>query len=326
MLVAKTDSTMIHESSGVRFRISGHESFPCRYAWLPKSVRCLAQDSTLFSDEDRAMVELGVGKNMVRSIRFWLQATGVAEPGTRGQHSITDFGKALLGDRGHDPFLEDIRTLWLIHWRISTDMASPLLAWDSLLNRWHDPEIAQSRVVPFLLQEATRNNDHVSPTTVEQHFDTFLHTYVPTRGRKGEVLEDNLDCPLVELELIVRIGDRPTDTSSGRSEPAYAFRRDIKPDITPELFVYCLNDFWDKRHSKESTLPVREVAHGLGSPGQIFKLPEEDIRQRLEQLPQHTNDALDYVESANVPQVCRKKQLRSDRLLRNIYCADPRNG
>jgi hypothetical protein len=261
---------------------------------------------------------------MVRSIRFWLQATGVAEPGRNGQYSITPFGNALLAE--HDPFLEDIRTLWLIHWRISTDMASPLLAWDVLLNRWHDPEIVQSRVVPFLLQEAIRHNDNVSHATVEQHFDTFLHTYVPTRGRKGEVIEDNLDCPLVELELMQRAGDRIAETPSGRNEPAYAFRRDDKPDITPELLVYCLNDFWDRRHPNEQTLAVREVAHGHGSPGQVFKLPEEDVRQRLEQLARHTNGAMEYAESANVPQVRRPRKQQSDKLLRNIYNTDPRNG
>jgi len=49
------------------YRVSGHESFPCRYSWLPKAVRGLAENPMIFSDEDAAMVTLGVGKNMVRS-------------------------------------------------------------------------------------------------------------------------------------------------------------------------------------------------------------------------------------------------------------------
>ena len=56
------------------YRISGHESFPCRYTWLPKAVRGLDGNARLFSDEDQAMVDLGLGKNMVRSARFWAQA------------------------------------------------------------------------------------------------------------------------------------------------------------------------------------------------------------------------------------------------------------
>jgi hypothetical protein len=94
------------------YRISGHETFPCRYAWLPKAVRGLHENPNLFSDEEEAMVSLGVGKNMVRSIRFWSQAAGMATMGTKGRgHALTKLASVLLGKRGLDPFLEDIRTL-----------------------------------------------------------------------------------------------------------------------------------------------------------------------------------------------------------------------
>lgn len=302
------------------YRISGHESFACRYTWLPKAVRGLTADPKLFADDDRAMVELGVGKNMARAIRFWAQVAGVAKLGGKGAgHIVTAFGGALLGERGFDPYLEDIRTLWLIHWNLSTDTENPLLAWDFLLNHWHEPELVPSVVIRRLHKEAARQDDDLSPVTIDQHWDTFLHTYVPTRGRKGEVQEDNLDSPLTELELIVPVGERTLDRSAGRGEPIYAFRREEKPDITPELFVYCLNDFWNKRHPTESTLSFREVAHGYGSPGQIFKLPEDDVRARVERLAPQTKGQFVYAESANLQQVQRPERQDAAKLLREIY-------
>lgn len=302
------------------YRISGHESFPCRYSWLPKAVRYLAANPMLFSDEDAAMVTLGVGKNMVRSIRFWTQAAGMSASAKKGGGNLlTTFGRRLLGADGQDPFLEDIRTLWLIHWNLSTDVANPLLAWDYFLNRWQEPEIVPSTVVRALQKEATMGDAGLSRVTVDQHFDTFLHTYFPTRGRKREIQEDNLDCPLVELELIVKIGDRELEKSSGRREPIYAFRREEKPDITPELFVYCLNDFWQKRHATNGTLTLKEVAHGHGSPGQIFKLPEEDIRARVDELARQTDGFFKYSESATQQQVLRQREVDSIELLGDIY-------
>jgi hypothetical protein len=302
------------------YRISGHESFACRYTWLPKAVRGLGADPKLFTNDDRAMVELGVGKNMARSIRFWSQVSGVVKPGAKGTgHVVTGFGRELLGENGFDPFLEDIRTLWLIHWNLSTDTQNPLLAWDFLLNHWHEPELVPSAVVRALHKEAARQDDGLSAVTIDQHWDTFLHTYVPTRGRKGEVQEDNLDSPLTELELIVRVGERTVDRSAGRGEPIYAFRREEKSDITPELFIYCLNDFWNKRHPTESTLGFREVAHGYGSPGQIFKLPEDDVRARVERLASQTKGLLAYAESANLQQVQRPDIQDGVQFFRNIY-------
>jgi hypothetical protein len=310
------------------YRVSGHESFPCRYTWLPKAVRGLKEDPKLFSDgDDRAMVTLGLGKNMVRSVRFWAQVAGVSVAAGKGAgHSLTDFGSALLGERGLDPFLEDIRTLWLIHWNLSTDTRNPLLAWDYLLNRWQEPEIVPSVVLKALHKEATRHDDVLSLVTIDQHFDTFLHTYIPTRGRKGEVQEDNLDCPLVELELMVRVGERPVDSPAGRAEPIYAFRRQEKPDITPELFVYCLNDFWNCRHAEDATLSFREVAHGHGSPGQIFKLPEDDVRHRVEQLDRQSKGSFSYAESANLQQLHRNRRHDGVDLLQEIYRGEVRNG
>ena len=310
------------------YRISGHESFPCRYTWLPKAVQGLSHDPKLFADDERAMVDLGLGKNMVRSVRFWAQVAGVAVLSTKGAgHQLTELGRALLGHGGLDPFLEDVRTLWLIHWNLSTQIKSPLLAWDFLLNRWHEPEIVPSAVVQALLKEATRKGEKLSLVTIEQHFDTFLHTYVPTRGRKGEVQEDNLDCPLVELDLLVRVGERPLSGNTGRAEPIYAFRRQDKPDITPELFVYCLNDFWNSRHGNDLTLSFREIAHGHGGPGQVFKLPEEDVRARVEHLAAQTKGRFSYSESASLQQLHRDDRRRCDGMswLREIYRGEGQN-
>ena len=302
------------------YRISGHESFPCRYTWLPKAMRGLRENPRLFSEEVDAMVGLGVGKNMVRSIRFWSQATGMAEPLARGAgHQPTRLGRLVLDDGGFDPFLEDIRTLWLIHWNLSTDSKSPLLAWDYLLNRWHETDLVPSRVLNALKQEASKQDDSISIVTLEQHFETFLHTYIPTRGRKGEVQEDNLDCPLVELRLLEKVGEREIDRMTGRREPIYNFNREDKPEITSGLFVYCLNAFWQNRHPTEETLAFREIAHGHGSPGQVFKLPEEDIRLRVECLARDTEGYFSYTESAVLQQIRRSGWRDQNKLLKGIY-------
>jgi hypothetical protein len=236
-------------------------------------------------------------------------------------HRATALGEIVLGDR--DPFLEDIRTLWLIHWMLSTNVENPLLAWDFLLNRWQESELVPSRVLGALKQEASKDEDGLSDVTLEQHFETFLHTYFPTRGRKGEVQEDNLDCPLVELGLLAKVGERESDRAAGRREPIYCFNREEKPEITPDLFAFCLNDVWRKRHANDETLPFREVAHGHGSPGQIFKLPEDDVRSRVERLARDTDGYFDYIESAVLQQVRRNGwRDQNNRLLKAIYSTE----
>jgi hypothetical protein len=298
-------------------KFSGHETFACRYAWLPKALQAIQSDPRVFADEDEAIVELGVGKNMVRSIRFWVEASGMAKPAQHGLEP-TKLGLLIFGAKGWDPFIEDIQTLWLIHWNLATQIEHPLFAWEFLFNRWREPELSESAVLKAFAKETDGLSKRPSSVTLQQHFQVFLHTYVPARGQKGEIAEDNLDCPLTELELLVKVGERaPPGTT--RREPVYAFRREEKPSISPELFAYCAEDFWQKVSPNEQTLPVRTLVNGIGSPGQVFKIPEEDIYNRVQGLSELTNGALKYAESAALPQIHRSGSIDAKRLLAHAY-------
>ncbi|MBA3881813.1 MAG: DUF4007 family protein [Chthoniobacterales bacterium] len=303
--------------SDINFRFSGHESFPLRYAWLPKAAFAIDGSEDAFVDEEKAMVDLGLGKNMVRALRFWVQAIGIAE--LVGQRlKVTDFGHAILLNESGDPYLEDVRTLWLLHWKLATHVNEPLFAWDYMLNRWQEPEIARSRVIRVFQFEAEAMGRKLSRVTMEQHFDVFIHTYIPTRGRKAEVQEDSLDCPLVQIALLEQVGERIPENST-KSEAIYAFRRDEKPEISPGLFCYCLNDFWNARHGNEKTISFKEVAMGYGSPGQIFKLPEADVRERLDAIASDSDSVFEFEESAASQTVIRRERPADVEMLRFIY-------
>lgn len=261
------------------YKFSGHETFALRYAWLPKAFRLLKRDPCGFSDEDSAMVELGLGKNMVRSLRFWVEAVGVARPTAGRALEITEFGQAVFGRNGVDPYLEDPRTLWLLHWNLSTRRQGIPFAWHFLLNQWSYPEFARSEVLDAFSAESRKLGYEHSSVTLGQHLDVFIHTYCATRHASVGI-EDSLDGPLVDLQFVGTLGERKA--RDGRWETVYSFRRESKAQITERLFAFCMADYWDRFRPSEETLGFREIALGPSSPGQIFKLPEEDIRTRLE--------------------------------------------
>lgn len=270
-------------------RYSGHETFACRYAWLPKAFRALDADPSILGDEERAMVALGVGKNMVRSIRFWVEVMGVAAAPLRGRTlEPTAFGRAIFGADGYDQYLEDVRTVWLLHWNLSTQADDPVFAWRYLLNHWPHADLSRSEVLKAFQRESEKAGLSHSEVTLAQHVDVFLHSYLPSRGTTA--LEDSIDGPLVDLAFLQYVGDRQAGGSS-RREPVYAFRREAKPEITPEVFEYCLHDFWQQWRPAEATLTYRDVALAPCSVGQIFKLPEEDVRTRLEAYANPGSDA-----------------------------------
>ena len=91
----------------VQHTFSGHETFPFRYPWLKKGLDAVLEDPGVFQRDD-ALTTLGVGKNMVRSIRHWCLTAGILAEGRQGAGvlSPTELGTLLLADDGLDPYLE----------------------------------------------------------------------------------------------------------------------------------------------------------------------------------------------------------------------------
>lgn len=101
-----------------KVKLKGNESFNIREGWLRKGMRSVNDYPDLFSRSD-VMEILGVGSKMVKSIRYWLQATNLCEEQNQGgnrarQQFITeDFGKII---EQYDPYFDDVFTLSLIHY------------------------------------------------------------------------------------------------------------------------------------------------------------------------------------------------------------------
>ncbi len=97
-----------------KLTFSGHDTFHCRHLWLKKGYD-FVKSGRKFSDHD-AVVELGVGKNMVAAIAFWMKAFGLTDK----EGNLTKIAKYILDDKGKDPYLEDEATLWLLHYQLVT--------------------------------------------------------------------------------------------------------------------------------------------------------------------------------------------------------------
>lgn len=305
----------------IQFRYSGHETFACRYAWLPKAYKALKGEPSIFSNENEAMVRLGVGKNMVRAIRFWVQLAKVAEPGDKGL-VVTRFGQSIFEEEGHDPYLEDIKTLWLLHWNFTTHNTEPMFAWYFVFNQWSASDFTAPEIVRAFMAETQKQERQLSEVTVEQHFNVFLHTYYASRSKRSSIAEDSLDCPLTELRLIQHNGYR-IDEKSNRQTEALTFRRDNKPEISNALLAYCLFDYWQLYRPNEASLTFRDVSILPNSIGQVFKLNEMDLRDRLENMSRDINIPFEFQASAALPRLVRTCDLRNDEvkmeLLGNIY-------
>ena len=251
---------------------SGHETFPFRYTWLKKGVDAVTTDPAVFTS-DRATITLGVGKNMVRSIRHWCTAAGlIRAQDDRTQFEPTELGTAIFADDGFDPYLEDTATLWLIHAQLAAN-ANRTTTWYWAFNLSTQNEFRKQRFTSDLINWAEINGTRrSSDNSIKRDVDCFFRTYVPSRLTKPTIMEETFNCPLVELDLISGAPDGVT----------YQFHRGPKDSLPTEIFVAVLSQFWEFRFSARNSLALGEIAYSAESPGQIFKLDVDSVVQYLE--------------------------------------------
>jgi len=300
------------QNETTKYGFSGHETFAFRYGWLKKGVDAVQSNPNVFNGED-AIVRLGVGKNMVRSIRHWCLATRLItdqpdQSSRRRMLHITEIGDKLLSNDGWDPYLEDTASLWLLHWLLVTNPAKAA-AWHIVFTNFTQPDFTKRELSNFIVYFIEGKNIKVNQSSINRDIDCLIHTYMSSRNAKDNLIEDSLDCPLVELGLI---------------QPMYDFdmcRFSIgsKPSLPVYIFGFALNNYFDSEAGARQTMNFQSCLYGEGSPGQVFKLDENSLIEYIEALQDLTAGDIQIDETAGLKQVYRKKNLDSIQLLEDYY-------
>jgi len=251
-----------------------HETFHPRYGWLKKGFDKAGDDSKVFL-RNEAPIVLGVGKNMVRAIRYWCHAMKVLREATdgRGSGSVpTEFGSLLLGPTGLDKYLEDLGSLWLLHWQL---LSPPCMA-----TAWHFAFSVFARQT-FSVDELTTGVAEY----VERHFPTarlaasslrkdvtcILRMYGQADPSVNEVGEDSIQCPFAELALLRPLGDK-----------SFAFNMGTKPGLSLWLVTATALQFCARSSGSARTVSLSTLLNAPGSPGMVFKLTESTLYGALE--------------------------------------------
>ena len=285
------------------FQLSGHETFVLRRLWLPKVFRysnkmVKAGLSPNFSGE-APMIDLGLGKNMLSSARFWSIASGMLD---KKEVRPSQLAELLFNENGLDPHCASVTTKWLVHWKLSSSPSSLTIFW-FLFNQVNKPIISrESLYEAFKIFVQKFYPRKASDNTLKRDVEIVLRSYLPVVSAKSDgLIEESLDTLLTGLDLLAFF-----------SKDSIVIRREERKSINNWLFAYSLMDFWEHIEVSLSSLSFIQIAHDLGSPGRVFKLDEDSIVNRLEALETMTNGALIWTEQSGLKVLTRTKQALSD--------------
>lgn len=186
-------------------------------------------DGNCFTDID-AVANLGVGKNMVSAIRFWLRAFGLTKADELNPIATYIFDS----DNGRDPFAEDLNTLWLLHFLLVSSEVASIYNLLFVEYQREKREFSKQELQSFIKRKcAVPEQKHVyNENTVRKDIGVLLKNYVAPKDLKA--IED-FSSLLIALGLIVDTGKQSTN-----KENIFTFKTNDSSEIASEIILYSL--------------------------------------------------------------------------------------
>ena len=187
----------------MKFR--AHDTFFIRKGWLSKGIERVVAKPDLFIDKnDNPMDILGLGTNMVKALRYWLQVVGLTEEPASGRRlqTLTNFGREVYNN---DRYIEELGTLYLLQYQLAKQKCEAT-AWYFFFNEFNMTEFTKEEFVQELQNRIMMSEDDstVALRSLNDDFTCIVNTYLPRYKTSPDKVspENNIDCPFGELGLI----------------------------------------------------------------------------------------------------------------------------
>lgn len=257
-----------------KVKLKGNESFNIREGWLRKGMRCVQDDSTLFSRDD-AMEILGVGSKMVKSIRYWLRATGLtkenAPVGRAREQVLTEkFGELV---NQYDRYFDDVFTLFLLHYNIVKDADGLSIVWNIFFNYYDGQDFTKENMIEKCKEELNKRlaeGTTFSDSLFADDCASILRMYNATDS--SEDPEESLGCPLAELGLIRK---------SANKKGTYVKAPPARELLDKLAVLYVILD--NVEEGKES-VSIDSLINDPNNIGKVFNLDRVLVNEYLDQL------------------------------------------
>lgn len=266
-----------------KLSFSGHESFQCRSLWLKKGYDFVKAGHS-FNNED-AVVELGVGKNMVNAIRYWLRAFGLAYE----NDAPTPLAHRLLNDvDGWDPYLEDEGSLWLLHYQLVTvgRASTYSLIFNGL--RRDRIEFTRSHFVTYAKRQAEIGQSTVSDNTLRGDFDVFVRMYTRPDAKTKD-RDEGLTGLLTDLNLI-----RPVRRK--QEEYHFVIENTEKLNLPDAVLLYGVL----ANRQFDLSVNFNTLLTGQDQVGSVFALNATGLYTKLERIAADRNNQAVFSDQAGI--------------------------
>ena len=291
----------------MKYLFSGHESFICKHFWLKKGYDFINENGDF--QYETAVMDLGVGKNMVNSIEHWMKSYGLLDK----SNSITEFSKKIFRERGGlDSFIESLATIWLLHYSLIKTNRSSL--YNIFFNDFRKgrTDFTKEQLLSFMKRQIEDEAKSVNDNTLNNDISVFIRSYLKPsyKDTKIEIEEDFLSL-MIDLDLMKSY---KSENAEGKIVEWYQVENKIQVDLPAEVVFFAILD--NPNYGK--SISFQELLNGFNSPGVIFALNEEGLYKKLDTIV-NTYKGITMSETAGIRELQLKTTFNKWDIINDYY-------
>lgn len=264
---------MLGMMSGIlnpRYRMGQAGGFPLHMSWLP-FLEKIGRGRAPFEQSFRLSEKMGIGPNMVKSMKMWARAAGMVDD----EYRLTERSRLFFGDPESDFLHQPERgAMWLVNWLICSNI-SHFTANGWLLNFYRAKSFAFSEALDAFETHLKSAGQPYAKGTIRVDLETAIRSYVsspfqdaPGAGSDGRYFS--------------RMGVLSSDRR--RRDKAYYSKifLEERPLLPSWAMVYAVIDAMEKRGVNTSSLSDLYALDDAPAPGVVFGLTEDGFMGALE--------------------------------------------
>ena len=281
----------------IKLKLKRHESFSIRGGWLAKGIKNVKEYGNVFALQNATDI-LGIGTNMVKSLKYWMTATKLIEEKNR-EIMLSDFGSII---NEYDPYLEDIFSWWLIHINMITNIDDAYI-YNLFFNKCNIKTFTKRELYEKLYALLTNEKLTFNENILQDEVNMIIKTY--TIDEKIDNPENNFICPLSELNLLKKV-DRDT----------YEKNRPEIRNLPFWVVYYIICLLLDDRDN----ISIDELLKEENSPAKLLNMDKNLINEYLDEMKK--NDLIIINRTAGLNMVYLKKKLSLNEIAEEYFKGD----
>lgn len=262
---------------------SQHQSFYLRDRWLSKAIKSIDSNSSFFFEKD-AFEKMGLGKNMVQSLKYWIIATQLFEEvkdNNQKYHQITSLGNFI---KEKDRAVKYFNTAGLLHHSLATNREIST-TWYWFFNIYTETVFTREEILSELTNWVQKREKRViSENSLKRDIDCLIKLY--TSGGSVADPEEVILSPLYKLNLL-------------EERNGVIYKKEAKMDGSNLLLIgYTLLKYMQGRNL--SAISIDDLVHKEELIGKLFNMKRSAIVNLISEWTEHTQYPAVFTRTSNL--------------------------